>query len=105
VQAVADASTKQQVATDAGTRPVWSRDGRELFYLGAGRLWSVAVTTTGESTFEAAAPKELFDIRVQRTQGFDVDAEGRFIMAVETANPLGLPMTIVTNWSAALARH
>ena len=51
LQRFPELGAKVQVSTDGGYSPVWSRDGRELFYArereGAytGDLWAVAVGT------------------------------------------------------------
>ena len=37
---------KSQVSTDCGTQPVWSRNGKELFYRVGTKTVVVAVTTT-----------------------------------------------------------
>ena len=44
----------------AGSQPLWSRDGRELFFLGTdGRLMGVSVQTS--PAFVASSPKLLLD--------------------------------------------
>ena len=50
---------KQQVSTSGGTRPLWARDGQELFYESMGTLMRVPLTTG--STFAAGTPSRLFD--------------------------------------------
>ena len=48
-----------QVSTSGGTRPLWARNGQELFYESMGALMRVPVTTG--STFAAGTPSKLFD--------------------------------------------
>ncbi len=51
-----------QVSTDGGTRPLWARDGHELFYLApTGALMRVGVARG--STWVATAPTKLFEGR------------------------------------------
>jgi len=50
---------KWAVSTDGGQEPVWSRDGRELFYR-SGTKMMVATVRLG-SSFEADRPRHLFE--------------------------------------------
>jgi eukaryotic-like serine/threonine-protein kinase len=60
-----DVTSGRWQVTDAttgnGMKPVWSRDGRELFFVGAGALHSVPIQTTPH--FAAGKPQRLFAIR------------------------------------------
>jgi Tol biopolymer transport system component len=96
---------KWQISTNGGSRPVWSRDGKELFYVAAD-LKLMAVAVKGGSRFDHGVPKPLFEARLASPfSQFDVSPDGkRFLMAspIETsANP---PMTVVTNWPAGIKR-
>ena len=60
VQPVPAGHGKWAISTHGGAQPVWRRDGRELFYkTEAGTIVAVPVKTG--SSFEAGAPKDLFD--------------------------------------------
>ena len=51
------------VSTAGGTKPLWARNGKELFYVGADRaLWRVPVEASGK-TWNAGTPTKLFDAR------------------------------------------
>ncbi len=50
----------QQVSLDGGREPVWSPDGRQIYYRSGDRMLAVAVTT--EPTFTAETPRLLFDL-------------------------------------------
>ena len=87
------ASAQTQISTNGGGFPVWSRDGRELFYLSADRSL-MAVAVTAGNPFEAGIAKPLFDVRfsafTSNTSRFDVAKDGRFLIPVEqqAASPL-----------------
>jgi eukaryotic-like serine/threonine-protein kinase len=49
---------KYPVSTGGGESPLWSRDGKELFYRNGGAAMAVAIDT--KSTFSAGKPKMLF---------------------------------------------
>ena len=61
VQPFAGPGGRSQISTDGGTEPVWSRDGRELFYLNGDRMMAVEITTA--PTFRAGTPRLLFEGR------------------------------------------
>jgi hypothetical protein len=67
-----------QVSTGGGTRPVWARSGKELFYLdGANAVTAVPIYTA--PTFSAGTPTKLIDGRyVVGAPGrtYDVSADG-----------------------------
>jgi hypothetical protein len=61
VQSFPEAGARTQISTSGGTEPVWSRDGRELFYLDGDAMKAVDVRTS--PTFSAGAPRKLFEGR------------------------------------------
>ena len=73
------------VSTSAGWQPVWSRDGRELFYRDSNRI---VRTTLDGGTGRISPPTVLFDSPFTLSQGadlfrtqYDVSRDGRFLMA------------------------
>jgi eukaryotic-like serine/threonine-protein kinase len=103
-----------QISNAGGTRPAWSKDGRELFYVftRANLLSVMAVAVQTTSTFSAGNPTRLFDgpwYAVQAGRTFDVSRDGkRFLMIKEptlgggdrSASPT---ITVVVNWTEELA--
>ncbi len=97
---------KWQVSTDGGTRPVWSRDGKELYFISLdGNLMAVEVKSGPDGSFEAGAAKVLFNPHTGpvRTDTFDVAKDGRFLIprVIEQA---GGSITVVLNWPALLKK-
>jgi serine/threonine protein kinase len=99
---------KWQVSTSGGDSPLWSPDGRELFYLSGDSTMAVAVET--EPMFKPEKPKVLFrgtyiGLAVS-TSRWDISPDGkRFLMMKpgESTGEMsleGLPrkISIVTNW-------
>jgi Tol biopolymer transport system component len=100
---------KWQVSANGGDRPVWSRDGKELFFIGADQiLMAVEVKSDagkGGGKFEASVPKPLFDVRLETNQvWFDVSKDGSFLMPTSTVQAATVPMTVVVNWTAGLKK-
>ena len=100
VRAFAGTGGKWQVSTAGGYAPRWSRDGRELFYIGpGGRLMGVPVKAG--ATFEKGAPVELFTLAVRRTNipQYDVFPDGRaFVANVVVTEKSQAPLTLVQGW-------
>ncbi len=53
---------KLQVSTDGGNQPVWSPDGRELFYRDGDRMMVAAIA---RRPLNAEAPRQLFEARFE----------------------------------------
>jgi hypothetical protein len=88
VQTFPSPGGKSQVSTNGGSSPVWSRDGRELFYI-AGDGKSMAAEVKTGSKLEPGAPKPLFDPRVGATAGFDISPDGRRFLVANLLNDNG----------------
>ena len=102
---------RRQVSTGGGTRPLWARSGKELFYVGAsGAVMSVAVE--GGSAFRSGSPTRLFEGSYRlgaAGRTYDVSSDGqRFLMVKpvgsleQTAAPSSL--IVVQNWFEELKR-
>jgi eukaryotic-like serine/threonine-protein kinase len=97
-----------------GHHPVWSRDGRELFYIpGPGRLLGVRVTTQPTVTFgepETIARGFTEGTNPLLQRGFDVTPDGRFV-GIVVANSSSAeavrvsPIQIVLNWTEELLQR
>ena len=89
-----------RISTDGGEAPIWSRDGRELFYLNDAELMAVKVTA-GAVDLSPQKPERLF----RKTTGlqYDVAPDGRFLMIepLEGTVP-SAPIAVVLNWSEEL---
>jgi Tol biopolymer transport system component len=97
------AGGRWQVSAEGGTNPVWSRDGRELFYK---RLDDVmtAVTVDGRGeSFRVESERPLFQA-FQRgfIPTYDVSADGSRFMVVTSSTERQAPLVVVTNWTRTL---
>ena len=95
---------KWQISSEGGTEPVWSRDGRELFYRDGYTMMSVDIGQGAELT--PGRPKLLFRRPYRKalwSPNYDIANDGRFIMIEEGGGDTTSPeIRIVTNWAAAL---
>jgi Tol biopolymer transport system component len=86
VTAFAAGGRGRQVSTDGASEPIWSRDGRELFFKNGKQV--LAVSVRGGSTFEWAPARLLFEGNYFTLGGpasyhWDVATDGRFLMLQE----------------------
>ena len=101
IQSFPTPGKKWRVSVNGGSRPVWSRDGKELFYIGSDHNLMVSTVKAGP-TFETGSPQPLFVTRQSITRFFDVSPDGRrFLLIDRLPNPITPPMNLVINWAAA----
>jgi Tol biopolymer transport system component/tRNA A-37 threonylcarbamoyl transferase component Bud32 len=104
--ALSGSGGKWQISATGGSEPHWRGDGRELFFLNGNKLMAVEVNGDGES-FQAGAPKELFETRLPepRRNRYDVTADGkRFLLNLPVQERERTGFTVVLNWPALLKR-
>lgn len=90
--------SKLRVSTSGGSWPMFSHDGRELFYLSQdGRLMTVAIRTT--PTVTAGRAEALFRTGGRGWRYFDVAANGRFLAVVKQIMANEQPLSLVLNWA------
>jgi eukaryotic-like serine/threonine-protein kinase len=64
VQTFPNPGGKWQVSVNGGGKPVWSRDAKELYFIGADKKM-MAVEVKGGDQFEAGVPRPLFDTQIR----------------------------------------
>ena len=108
VRSLAGGGAKTLVSRNSGLEPVWSRDGRELFYRGFGSdgtpLIAVSVQTAPE--FRVLSRTVLFDVSDYESAtphaNFDVDASGRFVMVYQGRLS---EIIVIQNWTEEVSRR
>ena len=99
------------VSKDGGIQPRWSRDGKEIFFIGPdGKLMAVDVNTAG-GTVKSGIPHGLFDTQIYggfATLGpmrWDVTPDGkRFLVITSVSAGTSSPITVVLNWPELLKK-
>ena len=102
-----------QVSTAGGTRPVWARSGRELFYLDASNTLTAVQVGTSGPTIRIGIPAKLFDTKYAEpnpSRHYDVSADGqRFLMlkagATDDPNATPVSMVLVEHWFEELKQR
>jgi eukaryotic-like serine/threonine-protein kinase len=106
-----------KVSTAGGHEPRWSADGKELFYLALdlsghfkSELMAVPIHTIGAATFEAGAPKPLFDfvnagvVTQRNIFGYAVAADGQRFLVTASTQPITTTVNVIVNWEASFSK-
>jgi hypothetical protein len=99
---------KRQVSNGGGAAPLWSRDGRELFYLSASKeMMAARIDTSAPSGIHPVplfhVPDDLLGVEYDYYTPWDVAADGRFIMArLRHSATSGSTVVIAENWLTEL---
>jgi hypothetical protein len=99
----------RRVSSEGGHDPVWSRDGREIFYENGGKLFSARVIADG-TALRVDPPVMLFEGGFAHDDSdpglrfFDTAADGRLLMI----EPIGVPgkasIVVLQHWDEELRR-
>jgi serine/threonine-protein kinase len=95
-------SGKWRVSSAGGMRPLWARNGRELFYESAGGLMRVALTIG--ATLDPGTPSRLFDgpyFYNVLERMFDVSPDGRRFLMIKESKAGPTPsarFVVVQDW-------
>jgi len=102
---------KWQLSAEGGWSPLWSRDGKHLFYVGPedDEYWVTDVHTDG--SFSVSKPRLLFKTKdcscAGPTRGWDISLDGQRFLMVKRGERKPQPVTeliLVQNWFEELKR-
>ncbi|HXH39060.1 MAG TPA: protein kinase, partial [Thermoanaerobaculia bacterium] len=105
VTAIPAAGRKWQISSDSGTSPLWSHDGRQLFFVSRGKLNVVAMR--GGSSPEFGTPSPL-PVSVDQSSnvggsfGYATAPRGRVILTQPAGEPRPRSIHLITNWTRML---
>jgi serine/threonine-protein kinase len=96
---------KWQVSTNGGFEPLWSRDGREIFYVTPSRDLVVAeVSTSG--AFSVGTRRVLFNVDAYRRhfthRAYDVLPDNQRFVMIRDVGPVAGELVMVDNWTSEL---
>ena len=103
---------RQLISTGGGRLPLWSRDGKELFFSSLDGRQMFAVVVQSGTTFVAGRPQVLFETGMLRqtagSRPYDIAPDGRFVIIhsgqTEAAGDAASAMILVQNWFEELKR-
>jgi hypothetical protein len=91
--------TRVMISISGGDRPVWSRDGKFLYFIGADReMMAVDMKPRDKSGY--GTPTPLFNVRIEPQSSFDVAKDGRFLILVPVGQGSATTINVVINWQA-----
>jgi Tol biopolymer transport system component len=115
VRSASPGGGKWVISNDSGAAPRWRGDSGELFYVGSGKMWSVALSSRGTELVPMSA-KPLFDQRgIDNSVGhpayfsYDVTKDGqRFLTSRRSSGGENAPdkatIVVVLNWFGGVRR-
>jgi len=91
-----------QISVNGGTKPAWSKDGREIYYMDRANA-VMAVSVRASEPFTAGKPAKLLDgpwYGIPVLRPYDVARNGRFLMikGISDARQPSPTITVVVNW-------
>jgi hypothetical protein len=91
------------ISSESGGNPRW-RSGQELFYVAADRTVISVRVRESPQDFRVLSSKRLFRLTLPGNVGFyDVSRDGqRFLVNTRTLREQTVPLTVITDWPAAL---
>ena len=92
------------ISTDGGSVPTWSSEGREIFFISGGRMYSVEVETQPEFS-RLSSPRLIHDLGGPSWNNYGVTADGQRFLSQEPKEPPRLVLHVVTNWFEELKRR
>jgi Tol biopolymer transport system component len=94
------------VSTGGGVRPMWSADGKELFFVAGDAMMVVAIQSNGAF----GAPRKLFNrssfLINERFQSYSVSPDGkRFLMIQLAPDSAPRQLNVILNWTEELRQR
>jgi Tol biopolymer transport system component len=93
-------SDRTRVSIDGGWRPVWSRDGRELYFFSGTELFAVPVKMAGDS-IDVAAPAHVYSAK-QDIESVEVAPDGRLLVMSREVSNATAPLQVIVGWRRML---
>lgn len=106
VKSVDDPGAGMRISRRGGTQPVWSRQGSRLFFRRPGEMIAVDIQTEPELTAgeREVVFADIYDTPNVLHAGYDVAADGRFLMVAHDVEGAAIRIKVVVNWFEELER-
>jgi Tol biopolymer transport system component len=111
VERYPELGSRQQISTGGGRIPVWSRDGRELFFSAFPGQQMLTIAVQPGTMLAAGRPQLLFEFAmflVAGTRAYDIAPDGRFVVIrsgqADAGGDTASNMIVIQNWHEELKR-
>jgi Tol biopolymer transport system component len=100
---------RQRISDNGAFSPVWSSDGKEIFFIDRNRQMMATTVKTDGPQFEKTTPVALFKTRTIFSYGlfreFDVTPDRqRFLIGTLVGDSKPAAPTVIMNWTALLKK-
>jgi serine/threonine-protein kinase len=100
-------SARWTISVSGGVEPMWSRNGRELFFrTRSGDMMAVPIAPG--PTFQAGTPVKLFNapflLASERHHAYDVSLDGQQFVMVRNPQSRAQTLGVILNWGAEINR-
>jgi hypothetical protein len=95
---------KWQVSSNGGTRPQWSGDGRELYYMDPTYTLSAVPVKQVNGALQFGTAQTLVKNWSAPQVFYDVAPDGKKILLDRISQQVSQSVTVMTNFSAALGK-
>lgn len=97
--------SRWRVSTAGGREPVWSTNGKTVFYRGDEEMLAVDIET--EPEFRRSKPrvifKDVYESEHRADRNYDISPDGRRFLMLKSARPFAAAeLTVVLNWRTSL---
>ena len=94
---------RQKISAGGGTMPVWSRDGRELYYANGKKMMAVVFD---EKTGAHSTPELLFEIdSLEKCKIYGLTEDGKFVMSLFQKDASPPHFQVFEHWFEELKRR
>ncbi len=94
---------KWQVSAQGGTQPVWSRDGKTLYYRADRHIIAATIGSGPAFSVTDRRPVAEDHFAFENTINYDAMADGRLVVLVPVDE--GLQLNVIVNWAEELAKR
>jgi Tol biopolymer transport system component len=92
-----------RVSNDSGRAPVWSRDGREIYFVAGTNVYAATVKNSGVS-IDFASPNRIYSSDDQEIAYVDAAPDGRLLVATRLIAPATQPLKVFIGWKEEAER-
>jgi hypothetical protein len=103
-------SRRWQISTRGGEVPMWSRDGKRLFFVQRGTNELMQVDVANDSSFNWSAPESILNLETydwnagpNEARSFDIDHDDQRFLLVRQSSGVER-LVVIINWLEELKR-